>query len=39
MAAATVDNSATVDSLNDAVDHAVEHFIRGVSEECRSRSS
>jgi uncharacterized protein YprB with RNaseH-like and TPR domain/predicted nuclease with RNAse H fold/dephospho-CoA kinase len=39
VAAASVDNSSTIDTLDKAIAGAVESFMRKVSEECQSRSS
>lgn len=39
MAAVTMDNSTTIDTLARAVDRAVEGFMQGVGEECPSRLS
>jgi dephospho-CoA kinase len=39
MAAVSLDNSSTIDDLDDAVASTVEGFMRKVGEECRSRLS
>jgi hypothetical protein len=37
MAPVTVDNMTSIDTLNQAIESAVEVFLRRVEEECRSQ--